>query len=327
MKSARSLPTFVFALFLAACGQRDRPSIDSITANKGPTPPTRARVLKVAFIMKSLTNPFFIEMAKGAREAQRERGIELNVQASTPETSVEQQIRMVDSQIEARVDAIVISPVDTRRLVPVLKKAQDAGIKIVNADERLQPDAVAVNGMRPVPFVGVDNERGAYLGAKFLAAKVHQPTQACILEGIPGTFTAIDRKRGIEKAFAENGNLEIVATAVANWNADEAYEAAKGLFRTHPNIGVVYCANDMMAIGLIKYLQERGRTAVLVGGYDAVGEAREALRAGRLSVTVDQRADRQGYISVMSALKLLGGEPVPDTVLVDTEVVTGASRK
>ena len=327
MKPTHLLSSILCTLFLVACGQRDRPTIESITANKAPIPPTRARVLKVAFIMKSLTNPFFIEMAKGAREAQRESGIQLNVQASTPETSVEQQIRMVDTQIEARVDAIVISPVDTRRLVPVLKKAQDAGIKIVNVDERLQPDAVAANGMRPVPFVGVDNERGAYLAAKFLVEKVHQPTQASILEGIPGTYTAMDRKRGIEKAFAENGNLRIVATAVANWKTDEAYDVAKGLFRTHPNIGVVYCANDMMAIGLIKCLQERGMTKVLVGGYDAVGEAREALRAGRLSVTVDQRADRQGYISVMSALKLFKGEPVSDTILVDTEVVTSASRK
>jgi hypothetical protein len=79
---------------------------------------------KVAGVLKSFTNPFFVEMAKGARLAQAERGIELEIKTSTPETSAEQQIRLVNSQIKAGVNAIVISPVDTRLLVAVGKHIQ-----------------------------------------------------------------------------------------------------------------------------------------------------------------------------------------------------------
>lgn len=286
-------------------------------------PPT----VKVAVILKSFTNPFFVEMAKGARRAQQETGIDLQVKTATPETSVEQQIRLVDSQIKAHVNAIVISPVDIRRVVPVLKMAHDAGIKIVNIDERLDPDVLTANGMPQVPFVGVNNEQAAYQAAKFIADQVKLPTEVAIFDGVPGTNTAMDRKRGVQRAFNENGKLRLVESGAANWKADEAYELAKRAFKSHPKIGIVYCLNDLMAIGVIKYLQETGKTHVLVGGFDALDEARSAIRAGDMVVTVDQLAARQGYIGVISALKLLHGEAVPNVVMVDTALISASTLK
>ncbi|MCX7174099.1 MAG: substrate-binding domain-containing protein [Proteobacteria bacterium] len=324
MRAVNFLSASLLILMIVACGDSSKPSIVSVTADSPGTNTLqdKSAAIKVAFVMKSLTNPFFVEMAKGARLAQQETGIDLQIKTATPETSVEQQIRIIDGQIKAHVNAIVISPVDITQLVPVLKRAQDAGIKIVNIDERLHPDALAANRMKPVPFVGVDSEQAAYLAARFIADQVKLPTEAAIIEGIPGTNTAMDRKRGVERAFGQNSKLRVVATGVANWKADEAYELARSLFKAHPKIGVVYCANDMMAIGLIKYLQESGRTKVLVGGFDALDQARDAIRAGQMAATVDQRADRQGYLGVVNALKLIRAEAVPDVVLIDTALVT-----
>ncbi|MCB0021873.1 MAG: substrate-binding domain-containing protein, partial [Caldilinea sp.] len=87
--------------------------------------------------MKTLTNPFFIEMEKGARRAEQELGIELIVKTGAQETSIEQQIAIVDDFIARGVDAIVIAPGSSTELIPVLKKAQDAGIVVINIDNRL----------------------------------------------------------------------------------------------------------------------------------------------------------------------------------------------
>jgi len=73
--------------------------------------------------MKTLTNPFFIEMEKGARRAEQALNIELVVKTAAQETSIEQQIQIVEDLIAAKVDAIVIAPGDSELLVPVLKKA------------------------------------------------------------------------------------------------------------------------------------------------------------------------------------------------------------
>jgi len=92
--------------------------------------------------MKTLTNPFFVEMEKGARRAEKDLNIALKVKTAAQETSIEQQIQLVEDLVAAKVDAIVIAPGDSQRLVPTLKKAADAGINIVNIDNRLDPQTV-----------------------------------------------------------------------------------------------------------------------------------------------------------------------------------------
>ena len=329
LRAIKPLLVCAFVTLTIACSDATKPFAATPTRDGTAVPaaPGSPSTFKVAVVLKSFTNPFFVEMAKGARQAQAETGIELEIKTSTPDTSAEQQIRLVHSQIKAGVNAIVISPVDTRLLVPAMKAAHDAGIKIVNIDERLNAEALTANGLYLVPYVGVDSEQGAYQAAKFIADKIGHPTEVAIVGGIPGTATAIERQQGAQRAFQEKALLRLVPAGAANWKADEAYELARRLFKAHPRIGAVYCANDLMAIGVIKYLQESRNSKVLVGGFDALEEARGAIRAGQMAVTVDQRAAQQGYLGVTSALKLLRGEAVPKVLLVETQLVSAGGLK
>ena len=83
----------------------------------------------------------------------------------------------------------------------------------------------------------------------------------------------------------------------------------------------------MMAIGVIKYLQEAGKTKVLVASFDALEEAKTAIRAGHLSSTVDQQAAEQGYLGVTTALKLIKGEAQPLEIEVAAKLVTADTLK
>ena len=322
--------TALFAL-LAACSDSSRPPVAAITTDVAPAAvepaQTHAPAPRVALIMKTLTNPFFVDMEQGARQAEKEITVDLHVKTATQETSIEQQIQLVEQEIQEHAKAIVIAPGDSTRLVPVLKKAQDAGIHIVNLDNRLSAEAMLAIGMKPVPFISVNNEEGAYQSAKFIADKISQPTEAAIIEGIRSANNAQQRKRGAERAFKENAHLRVVAAETANWKIDEAYEVAQRIFKAHPHIGVVFCSNDMMAIGVMKYLQETGKAKVLVAGFDALEEAKTAIRVGQLSATVDQQAAQQGYLGVMAALQLLKGESPPLELEVEAQLVTAESLK
>jgi ribose transport system substrate-binding protein len=301
-----------------------------VTPAPAPTEGKQAEAVaarKVALVMKTLTNPFFIEMEKGARRAQKELGAELLVKTASQETSIEQQVQIVEELIRMKVDAIVIAPGDSLRLVPVLKSAQEAGIQIVNIDNRLDAEAMQKHGMSRVPFISVDNEKAAYESARFIAQQIQKPTKAAILEGIRSADNARQRKNGAERAFKENPLVSIVAMESANWKIDEGYEVTRKLFAAHPDIGLLFCANDMMALGALKYLQESGKQGVKVASYDALDEAREAVNAGRMAVTVDQQAAEQGYQGVLSAIRALKGEPLPEVLLVDTRLVTAESLK
>ena len=331
MQIASLLTTAALVALLAACSDSSRPPVAAITTNTAPAAVEPAQTStpapRVALIMKTLTNPFFVDMEHGARQAEKEVAVELRVKTATQETSIEQQIQLVEQEIQAHTKAIVIAPGDSTRLVPVLKKAQDAGIHIVNLDNRLSAEAMAAIGMKPVPFISVNNEEGAYQAAKFIADKVHQPTEAAIIEGIRSANNAQQRTRGAERAFKENRNVRIVATETANWKIDESYEVAERIFKAHPQIGLVFCANDMMAIGVMKYLQETGKTNVLVAGFDALEEAKTAIRVGQLSATVDQQAAQQGYRGVMAALQLRKGESPPLELEVEAKLVTAQSLR
>jgi ribose transport system substrate-binding protein len=275
----------------------------------------------VALVMKTLTNPFFVEMEKGARKAEGELNVKLIVKTAAQETSIQQQIEIVNDMINAHVDAIVIAPGDSKELIPVLKKAQDAGIQVVNIDNELDKDLSSQLGLKDVPFISVDNQKGAYLSAKYIADQIHTPTKAVILEGIREAKNAQDRLAGAQQAFKESTNISVLASESAHWKIDEAHDVIARMFKANPDIGAIFCANDMMALGVIQYLEENHLSNILVAGFDNLTEAQDAIKQGKLAVTVDQQAAVQGYTGVRLAVEMLDGKPQPAETLVDIQLV------
>ncbi len=328
MNVLRTLSCLAMGVCVLSCGQSNGPAITTQTAASKAAPAASApAAMQVGLVMKTLTNPFFIEMEKGARQAEKDLGLTLVVKTAAQETSIEQQIQLVSDLIAVKAAAIVIAPGDSQSLVPILKKASDAGIKIVNIDNRLAPEALQQSGLGKVPFVSVDNEAGAYKAGKFLANLVTKPTQAAILEGIRSADNARQRTEGAKRALAENKNIQLVASETANWKIDEAYTVCKSLFAKHPNIKLLFAANDMMALGAVKYLQESGKTDVMVAGFDALTEAMTEIKNGRLAATVDQQAAQQGYQGGGLAVRLIKGEAVAEKTVIDTRLVTAAEVK
>ena len=313
------LSSFILIMTLISCSVPNEQVAQPESMADAETPPTP----RIALVMKTLTNPFFAEMERGARRAEAEFDIELIVKTAAQETSTEQQISIVDGLIRDGVDAIVIAPGDSLELIPVLKKAQDAGIVVINIDNRLDPEFSQSEGLATVPFISVDNETAAYQSAKFISEQITTPTQAVILEGIRSAQNAEDRKNGAMQAFSENENIELVAMETAHWKIDKGYDVTKSLFDDNPDIGAIFAANDMMALGAIQYLIEVGKTDdVLVASFDALEEARNAVKDGNLDVTIDQLAAEQGYLGVQYAIRALAGEALPPETFIDVLVIT-----
>jgi ribose transport system substrate-binding protein len=311
--------------WLTGCGQTATQNPVSLIAEKQPPEaslPAPEKKITVALVMKTLTNPFFVEMEKGARQAETELGLNLLVKTGAEETSIEQQISIIENLIKDKVDAIVIAPADSIELIPVLKKAQDAAIVIINIDNQLDPAAAKQIGLVGVPYISVNNEHGAYLSAKYIADQVTTPTEAAVLEGIQTAQNAEDRKNGALRAFGENKQIKVVALKTAHWKIDEAYQVTAQLFKEHPHIRMLFAANDMMALGALRYLEETKKQNVLVAGYDALAEAKESIRASKLQATIDQQAALQAYTGVKYAVQALKGEKIPPETLIDVQLVT-----
>ena len=309
---------FFLVSVLCACSEPPPPGKQADNPDAS-APPRKQRI---ALVMKTLTNPFFIEMEKGARKAEAELGVELIVKTAAQETSFEQQVSIVEDMVQNRsVDALVLAPADAYHLVPSAKNAWGAGIPVVNLDAKLNQKELDESGLHDLPFISVDNEQGGYLSARALIEGVHRPAQAIILEGIRRSENANSRKAGALRAFAENPLVTLVASEAANWKIDEAYDVSKKLFARHPGISLIFAANDMMALGALKYLEESGRKHVRVAGFDALHEARDAINKGLMLVSVDQQAAEQGYMGILYAARLLKGEKLPATTLLNVKLV------
>jgi ribose transport system substrate-binding protein len=330
MTLSRRLSAYLAPLFatvlLSACGQSDSPSLTTSAKPSTPAAPAAAP-LRVGLVMKTLTNPFFIEMERGARRAESELGVTLIVKTAAQETSLEQQVQLVDDLIADKIDALVIAPADSQGIVPSVKRAMDAGIKVVNIDNRIDPDALQRAGIAPIPFISVDNKAGGYQAGKYLASLGKPGAKAVILEGIRSADNARQRFEGAVRGLTEGGQARVAESDTANWKIDEAVKVTKALLTRNPEATLIFAANDMMALGAVKYLDDAGKKGIHIVGYDALSEAKDMIRAGKLAATIDQQAAEQGFQGVKRALQLLKGETVPALTLIDTQLVTAQSLK
>lgn len=281
---------------------------------------------RVALVMKSLANEFFVTMADGAEAHQAEHAVdyELLVNGIRNETDLSQQVTLVEQMISIGVDALVIAPADSKALVPVLKRASEAGIAVVNIDNRLDSDLLAEEGIT-VPFVGPDNREGARRVGDHLAAQLGIGDQVAIIGGVPTAFNARQRQRGFEEAMAAAG-AEVVSVQSAGWEQALANTVAAALLSEHPALRALLCSNDNMALGAAAAIRQAGREGeVLLVGFDNIAAIREMVVSGRVLATADQHADQLAVFGIEVALKILSGESAPVDRETPVDLVTSES--
>jgi ribose transport system substrate-binding protein len=286
------------ALFPCGCGSSEQ----SVAAGKP----------KIALIMKSLANEFFSAMSEGARKDQafRPDAYELLVNGIKNETDLAEQVNLVEQMIAQQVNAIVIAPADSKALVTVLKRAKEAGILVVNIDNKLDAEVLKQAGLS-VPFVGPDNRAGARRVGDALAEKLHRGDKVAIIEGIPTAFNGQQRRLGFEDAMKAAG-MEIVTVQSGNWEMEKANNVASAILSEHPELKAILCANDNMALGAVAAAQAAGKAGqVLIVGFDNIRAIRPMVDDGRVVATADQHADLLAVFGIEAALKLLRGQPVP----------------
>jgi ribose transport system substrate-binding protein len=289
----------------------------------GCTPPREPGPPRVALVMKSLANEFFKTMEEGARAHQASHTVpyELLATGIKDEQDISGQIAIVEQMLAEGVDALVIAPADSKALVPVCQRAQEAGIVVVNIDNRLDAGVLAERGVR-IPFVGPDNARGARLVAERLVEALEPGDPVAILEGVPSAFNAIERKRGFEEALREAG-IEVVASQSGAWETGKANQVASALITEHPDLKALLCANDNMALGAVAALQAAGRAGeVKVVGYDNISAVRELLLDGRVLATADQHADQLAVYGIEYALEMLASGEAPADRETPLELIT-----
>jgi ribose transport system substrate-binding protein len=301
-----------------------------LTGCSAPLPPIPEKQIEkpitIAFVYKAMSNPYFISMAAGAKQAATEEGVILIERACNNEEQVNEQIAIVEELIGLKVSGICLAPISPVELVSVAKKAQDNKIPLITVGSKLDDAQSEKVGLERL-IIKVDNVAAQYEGVKKILRQEGRPLEVGVIEGIPGSEPSENRKVGLVQAIAEQPGSRMVGVESGYWRADKGYWAAKNLLEKHPNLEIICALNDLMALGALQYLQETGRQQVMVLGFDGIDEAKEAIRLGTMKGSIVSPSYEFGYQGVKLIVRRIRGEKIPTLTTLDAKLIMADDLK
>ncbi len=225
------------------------------------------------------------------------------------------QIDQLRAAIEAKPGAIVLLAVDGSAIVPVVEKANEAGIPIVITNRGL-------NGGKFISCMPNEKQAGIMQG-EYMAKNLPPNAKVVYLEGENGFAGSEARKAGFKEACLDKRpDIQLLASTVGNWSTADALKNVTLWTKLFPQIDAVIAANDGMAIGAVQALKDAGRlNGCLVSGVDAVDAALQLVKKGEMSQTVlqDSRALADGAFQLVQ--DCLSGK-TPSDITVDFTSIT-----
>jgi ABC-type sugar transport system substrate-binding protein len=292
-------------------------SVEEIAAVKADQP------YKLLAVVKTLSNEYWQTMERGYQDAAAEKGVTIDVLSVPTEQDTEQQLNQLQTALAQGYDAIMVSPITPANLIPALVAANQAGIPIINVDERVDPAAAEAAGAKLTSVIASDNRDAGARAAQYMIDNIPDGGKVAIIEGKAGNQSGLDRKEGFQEAIEAAGNFEIVASQPADWDQQRALDAATNILQANPDLVGLYAANDTMALGVVEAARAAGKLdQVVIIGTDAIPAALAAVQAGDMEGTVAQFPAEEARIATSLAILALQGQPVEGFIPSPIELIT-----
>jgi inositol transport system substrate-binding protein len=214
------------------------------------------------------------------------------------------------------VDVIILNPCEVEASSPAVEKARAAGVPIVNVNSETRT--------APTAFVGSRDEESARLAMEFLAQRLQGRGNVVMMHGFMGQAAQIKRDQGAREVLARYPGLRLLAHQTAEWDRAKAMALMENWIQSYgARLDAVFAQNDEMGMGALLALEQaRLKDKVLVASVDAIADALQAVKDGRLDATVFQDARGQGGRAVETALRLVRREPCESAVFIPFRLVT-----
>lgn len=271
---------------------------------------------RIIVILKSVDYShlwFWQTVSDGVESACKDYGVSYEIVGPFSETQVDEQIRIVESAIRSKPDAIVLAATDYDLLIPVAKEIKKARIPLVTVDS-------FINSNDADTKIGTDNYDAGKRAGAALMEHIRPGSEVVIMSYVQGSSTALDRESGVREYL--KGKVEIVETLYSRGEADVAYEQAFHLLRTNLNVKGIIALNDPTAIGAARALNETGRKdEVILIGFDNSLAVLQSVEAGVIKATIVQRPFNMGYLGIMAALDIIHGKSVDPFIDTGSKVI------
>lgn len=264
-------------------------------------PASQAKDLRIGVALANFDLNFVsILRTQMAKEMEKEK---IQGQFEDAKGDVAVQVQQVENFINQGVDAIILNPVDTQGVKPMMEAAKRANIPLIFVNRKPE---VELSGK--MAYVGSDSLLGGRMEMEALAKRMNYKGNVAILMGALSAEEARQRTKATEDVIAKYKDMKVVEKQSAQWMRNEAVDVTSGWLLSGDKIDAIAANNDEMAIGAIMALNQSGKKDILVAGIDGTPDALQFIKNGKLALTVFQDAAGQGKGAVTMAKQVIDGK-------------------
>ena len=293
----------------AGCGR-------STDRSEVPTAPKSRGTIGVSLL--ALDNPFFQVIGDNITSEGKKHGYTTIVVSG--DKDVAKQSNQIKDFIVKKVSAIVLSPCDSKSIIPVIQEANAAGIPVFTVDIPCNEPGVKI-----VTQIASDNFGGGKDAAVAMIEALGEAGGKVAVLHFKQAESCILRVNGFREAIkahnaAGKGKIEIVTELESGGAKDMGYKAAEDALQAHPELRGIFAINDPSALGARAALEKAGKTQVVIIGFDGQPEGKQAIKDGKLYADPIQFPDKMGIQIVESIIRHSNGETLPPQTLIPTRL-------
>jgi ribose transport system substrate-binding protein len=269
--------------------------------------PVAAQQAYIPLVSKGFQHQFWQAVKAGAEQAAKDNGVTVSFEGPETEAMVDKQIDMLSAALAKKPKAIGLAALDSQAVIPLLKKAQAAGIPVIAFDSGVKSDI-------PVTTATTDNKAAAALAADKLAALIGGEGDVAVVAHDQTSSTGTDRRDGfLEQMKAKHPKVKIVTVQYGGGDHLKSTEVTKSILQANPQIKGIFGTNEGSAIGVVNAAREMKRKVVIVG-FDSGKQQKAAIASGEMAGAITQNPVGIGYKTVEAAVKALKGEKLPKII-------------
>jgi len=261
--------------------------------------------LRLAVIPMGTTHEFWKAIHAGAKKAADELGVKIIWKGPLKEDDRNEQIQIVETMLDSGVDALILTPLDDRALMPPVAEAKARGIPTVIFNTALKGDDF-------IAYVSTDNWKGGVLAAERIGGLLGGRGNLILIRIIEGVEGNRQREEGfLQTIRSKFPGINILSdNQYAGITTETAYQTTENLLARFHNVDAIFTPNESTTFGCLRALQDHGLAGKVIHvGFDSSKKLIEALEKGELQGLVLQDPVRMGYDSVRTAVARLRGEP------------------
>ena len=237
--------------------------------------------LNVIYLPPSSQYPYYHAIGLGIEKVIKNAGGSYTLQAPT-EDQVSLQVPILRAAVQAKPTAIVMNTDSGQAVGPIVTQAEQAGIPVFVVNSDIPNFAVPIQGV-----IGYSQFQTDYIIGKYgIGLRNGQPTKVGVLAGAPDYFSD-QRVGGFVGAAKTASNFDIVSTLNGNWTTAGGQKAALNMLQAHPDIQLMFAANDYEVLGAAQAAKSLGKTPILLGSDGDTNAGLEPVENGQITATMN----------------------------------------